>query len=63
MHNTVILREGIRIRVDTGEQSSWEGTDFMVCPRCKQVVRIEEMRSRIHFCLNPRRVISEIILS
>ena len=57
--------EGVKIRFDNLVQSEsmWEGTEFTVCPRCKQVVRKEEIDSKIHICWNPGEIISKVILS
>lgn len=57
--------EGIKIRVDNVLQSEsmWEGTEFAVCPKCKQIVRKEEIDSKIHVCFNPGEIISEVIMS
>jgi acetyl-CoA carboxylase beta subunit len=56
--------EGNRIRIDTGQlDTEWEGTDFMVCSKCKQVVRKEEIQRNWHVCWHPREIISTAILS
>ncbi|MDI6826707.1 MAG: hypothetical protein QMD36_06030 [Candidatus Aenigmarchaeota archaeon] len=57
-------REGIRIRVNTVQsESGWEGTEFTICPKCKQVVRREEIERNMHVCWNPKEVISQVILA
>jgi len=57
--------EGVKIRVDNVLQSEsmWEGTGFAICPRCKQVVRKEEIDSKSHICWNPGEIISKVIVS
>jgi hypothetical protein len=69
------LEEGRKIRFDigegsmwkgtdyTGEEAMWKGTDFMVCSRCKQVVRKEEIQRNLHTCWDSREIVSEVILS
>jgi len=39
----------------------WDGTEFSVCPKCKQVVRREEIDRKIHVCWNPGEIISDVI--
>jgi len=56
--------EGVKIRVDIGQSESvWEGTEFAICPRCKQVVRKEEIERKMHVCWAPGQIISGVILS
>jgi len=57
------MLEGVKIRPDTIEESTWDGTEFTVCSRCKQVVRTEEIERKIHVCLTSKELISVAILS
>jgi hypothetical protein len=44
-------------------ESEWEGTDFAICSKCKQVVRKDEIKRKMHICWDPREIISEVIMS
>lgn len=31
-------------------KDNWEGTEYTVCPHCKQVVTRESLKNRTHIC-------------
>jgi len=42
--------------------NDWEGTEYTVCPSCKQVVTRESLENRTHICQDRSDFIKESLL-